>query len=208
MGELECQPVYRWGKWGEMGDVPWEFAWSSAFVSEDLISSLALSVKLSMVSRRRSSGVERCDGKGVYIPLECRVDVSWTSRKRMFRNHVEDSYDIPLGHSRVFPTTPASTSIPTIHPSILHIAPAELCVGSYRDTTMHSSNAVAGPSRLRKPRQPFVSADYKPVKPDGIFRVVIISSGSVASIKIPEIVGALSKVNTNFLRRWSILAEI
>jgi phosphopantothenoylcysteine decarboxylase len=61
-----------------------------------------------------------------------------------------------------------------------------------------SNNAEAGPSRghtrLVKPTRPFESGRYKPEIPDGIFRVVIISTGSVASIKIPEIVGALSKV--------------
>lgn len=43
----------------------------------------------------------------------------------------------------------------------------------------------------RKPGHPFVSANERPEKPDGKFRVVFISSGSVASVKIPEIVGAL-----------------
>ncbi len=47
----------------------------------------------------------------------------------------------------------------------------------------------------RKSGHPFVSANERPEKPDGVFRVVIISSGSVASVKIPEIVGALSKVS-------------
>jgi len=45
-----------------------------------------------------------------------------------------------------------------------------------------------------KPATPFESARHRPEIPDGILRVVIISSGSVASIKIPEIVGALYKV--------------
>lgn len=65
-----------------------------------------------------------------------------------------------------------------------------------------NASDVAGPSvpamkRLRrrvKARTPFVSADYKPVEYDGIFRVVIITSGSVASVKLPLIVGELSKV--------------
>ncbi|ORX36609.1 flavo protein [Kockovaella imperatae] len=58
----------------------------------------------------------------------------------------------------------------------------------------------AGPSRLnhtarlpRTARKPFVCADHKPQRPDGRFRVVIISSGSVASVKIPDIVGSLSR---------------
>lgn len=65
---------------------------------------------------------------------------------------------------------------------------------------MHPINAEAGPSHVHarsimvKPTKPFESSRYKPEIPDGIFRVVIISTGSVASIKIPEIVGALSKV--------------
>ena len=59
-------------------------------------------------------------------------------------------------------------------------------------------NAQAGPSRLYrpvKPLKPFVSAENRPGddEPDGIFRVVIISSGSVASIKIPDIISSLSK---------------
>ncbi|KAK4684995.1 phosphopantothenoylcysteine decarboxylase, partial [Tremellales sp. Uapishka_1] len=53
---------------------------------------------------------------------------------------------------------------------------------------------LAGPSRIphRSPR-PFVSADNRPSSSDGVLRVVIISTGSVASVKIPEIVGALSR---------------
>ncbi|WVQ80731.1 hypothetical protein IAT38_002836 [Cryptococcus sp. DSM 104549] len=57
-----------------------------------------------------------------------------------------------------------------------------------------SNNATPGPSRLpHKPARPFVSASNRPDQPDGIFRVVLITSGSVASIKIPDIVGALVK---------------
>ncbi|WWC62173.1 uncharacterized protein I303_104766 [Kwoniella dejecticola CBS 10117] len=57
-------------------------------------------------------------------------------------------------------------------------------------------NAVAGPSRLpRKSAKPFVSSDNRPSEsePDGIFRVVLITSGSVASIKAPDIAAALSQ---------------
>lgn len=65
-----------------------------------------------------------------------------------------------------------------------------------------SSGNIAGPSkpamdvprRRTKARKPFISADYKPVEYDGIFRVVVITSGSVASVKLPLIVGELSKV--------------
>ncbi|WWD17276.1 hypothetical protein CI109_101716 [Kwoniella shandongensis] len=57
--------------------------------------------------------------------------------------------------------------------------------------------AHAGPSRPRdhhkKPSRPFVSAEHRPEGADGIFRVVLITSGSVASIKAPDIVGALMK---------------
>jgi hypothetical protein len=61
---------------------------------------------------------------------------------------------------------------------------------------MSGTNAVAGPSRLPiKPRRPFVSAEHRPEVADGRFRVVMISSGSVASVKIPDIVGGLSKVS-------------
>ncbi|WVQ99478.1 hypothetical protein IAU59_006613 [Kwoniella sp. CBS 9459] len=60
------------------------------------------------------------------------------------------------------------------------------------------ANATAGPSRFsstvpRKPARPFVSADHRPAAPDGVFRVVLITSGSVASIKAPDIVAALSR---------------
>jgi len=65
-----------------------------------------------------------------------------------------------------------------------------------------SASSIAGPSkpatmeprRRTKARKPFISADYKPVEYDGIFRVVVITSGSVASVKLPLIVGELSKV--------------
>jgi hypothetical protein len=57
-----------------------------------------------------------------------------------------------------------------------------------------SKPAIMEPRRRTKARKPFVSADYKPVEYDGIFRVVIITSGSVASVKLPLIVGELSKV--------------
>jgi hypothetical protein len=66
----------------------------------------------------------------------------------------------------------------------------------------NAANDVAGPSipamiqprRRTKARTPFISANYKPVEYDGIFKVVIITSGSVASVKLPLIVGELSKV--------------
>ena len=47
----------------------------------------------------------------------------------------------------------------------------------------------------RKPRVPFVSKDNRPGRPDGRYRVVLISSGSVASIKVPDIVGSLARVS-------------
>ncbi|WVQ67630.1 uncharacterized protein L199_005833 [Kwoniella botswanensis] len=58
-----------------------------------------------------------------------------------------------------------------------------------------SVNAIAGPSRPlpRQSARPFVSADNRPSEPDGIFRVVLITSGSVASIKAPDIAAALSQ---------------
>lgn len=61
-------------------------------------------------------------------------------------------------------------------------------------SSMSEQNATAGPSRPRKPSHPFISANERPEGSDGRFRVVIISSGSVASVKIPDIVGALVKV--------------
>ncbi|RXK35027.1 hypothetical protein M231_07730 [Tremella mesenterica] len=54
-----------------------------------------------------------------------------------------------------------------------------------------SSDAQAGPSRPSG--RPFVSADHRPSRPDGIFRVLLITTGSVASIKAPDIVAALAK---------------
>jgi hypothetical protein len=55
------------------------------------------------------------------------------------------------------------------------------------------------PGRLpripRKPSHPFVSADNRPEGGDGVYRVVIMTSGSVASIKLPDIVGALCQVS-------------
>jgi phosphopantothenoylcysteine decarboxylase len=62
-----------------------------------------------------------------------------------------------------------------------------------------NANAMAGPSQPRKPRTPFVSAEHRPEHHDGRFRVVLITSGSVASVKMPDIVGALSRVNQRFL---------
>ncbi|WVQ72446.1 hypothetical protein IAR50_001998 [Cryptococcus sp. DSM 104548] len=46
-----------------------------------------------------------------------------------------------------------------------------------------------------KPPRPFVSASHRPPEQahDGIFRLVLITSGSVASIKAPDIVAALAK---------------
>ncbi|RSH77710.1 uncharacterized protein EHS24_003277 [Apiotrichum porosum] len=44
-----------------------------------------------------------------------------------------------------------------------------------------------------KARRPFVSADNRPAKPDGKFRVVLVATGSVASVKVPDMVGSLSK---------------
>lgn len=48
-----------------------------------------------------------------------------------------------------------------------------------------------------KARRPFVSADNRPAKPDGKFRVVLVATGSVASVKVPDMVGSLSKVSSN-----------
>lgn len=47
-----------------------------------------------------------------------------------------------------------------------------------------------------KASKPFVSAHHRPAEGDydGVFRVVVITSGSVASVKLPLIVGALCKV--------------
>ena len=57
-------------------------------------------------------------------------------------------------------------------------------------------NAVAGSSSTpRKSKQPFISADNRPGQYDGVFRVVLISTGSVASVKMPDIVRALSQVS-------------
>jgi hypothetical protein len=68
-------------------------------------------------------------------------------------------------------------------------------------------NASAGLSRLpAKPERPFVSAEHRPDRKDGVFRVVLITSGSVASVKMPDIVGALSKVS--YLDQvWRVTAE-
>ncbi|ODO05448.1 hypothetical protein L198_02141 [Cryptococcus wingfieldii CBS 7118] len=54
--------------------------------------------------------------------------------------------------------------------------------------------STSSPYQHKSPR-PFVSANHRPADnaPDGIFRVVLISSGSVASIKVPDIAGALLK---------------
>ena len=54
------------------------------------------------------------------------------------------------------------------------------------------------PRNRTKATKPFISAEHKPVEYDGIFRVVIITSGSVASVKLPLIVGELSKVCMHF----------
>ncbi|OWZ60172.1 phosphopantothenoylcysteine decarboxylase [Cryptococcus neoformans c45] len=59
---------------------------------------------------------------------------------------------------------------------------------------MQPAQAHAAPVR-KKPSRPFVSSHHRPADDvdDGIFRVVLITSGSVASIKAPDIVGALVK---------------
>lgn len=62
-------------------------------------------------------------------------------------------------------------------------------------TYKYSAPPPPAAARLRKPRRPFVAADHKPAEYDGVFRVLLISSGSVASVKIPDIVGALSRVS-------------
>lgn len=65
-------------------------------------------------------------------------------------------------------------------------------------STSQTTNARL--SRLpRKPPRPFISAHHRPptrnhTSTDNIFRVLLISSGSVASIKIPNIVEELVKV--------------
>jgi hypothetical protein len=66
--------------------------------------------------------------------------------------------------------------------------------GTASDIAGPSKPAMNVPRRRTKARKPFISADYKPVEYDGIFRVVVITSGSVASVKLPLIVGELSKV--------------
>lgn len=65
---------------------------------------------------------------------------------------------------------------------------------------MQPAQTHAAPVR-KKPSRPFVSSHHRPADDadDGIFRVVLITSGSVASIKAPDIVGALVKVNNNAL---------
>lgn len=70
-----------------------------------------------------------------------------------------------------------------------------------------STPAMGLPRRRTKARKPFISADYKPVTYDGIFRVVIITSGSVASVKLPLIVGELSKVCMHHLRAAQRLTD-
>lgn len=47
----------------------------------------------------------------------------------------------------------------------------------------------------KKPPRPFISSHYHSADDvdDGIFRVVLITSGSVASIKAPDIVGAFGQ---------------
>ena len=42
---------------------------------------------------------------------------------------------------------------------------------------------------------PFVSAQHRPAVADGRFRVVLITSGSVASVKLPLIAAELIKVS-------------
>lgn len=69
-----------------------------------------------------------------------------------------------------------------------------------QSTTMQSTQVHPGPV-CKKPLRPFISSHYHSAErvDDGIFRVVLITSGSVASIKAPDIVGALVKVNNNAL---------
>lgn len=66
--------------------------------------------------------------------------------------------------------------------------------------TMQSTQVHPG-LVCKKPLRPFISSHYHSAErvDDGIFRVVLIISGSVASIKAPDIVGALVKVNNNAL---------
>jgi phosphopantothenoylcysteine decarboxylase len=59
-------------------------------------------------------------------------------------------------------------------------------------TAAAAAVAAAGPSRSHRP--PWTAAAHRPTQPDGIFRVLLISSGSVASIKVPLMVAALQKV--------------
>ncbi|KAL7421291.1 hypothetical protein Q5752_004176 [Cryptotrichosporon argae] len=54
-------------------------------------------------------------------------------------------------------------------------------------------SASAGPSRPLRPPKPFVCAAHRPAAPDGRFRVVVVSTGSVASVRVPEIVAGLVK---------------
>lgn len=60
-----------------------------------------------------------------------------------------------------------------------------------------SSSTLPGPKGYipRHPLHPFVSAQNRAEGYDGIYRVVLISTGSVASVKIPDIVGGLCTVS-------------
>ena len=85
-------------------------------------------------------------------------------------------------------------------------AHAESCNHGSDGQERPDGNAEAGPSKLKpavmtnpkrlKASKPFVSADHRPEAGDydNTFRVVIITSGSVASVKLPLIVGRLCRV--------------
>ena len=84
----------------------------------------------------------------------------------------------------------------TVHDSLTDLTPDSQA--GDRPTVIVRMGIPNGVSNLpRKPRHPFVSADNRPEPEhhDGVFRVVLITSGSVASIKMPDIVGTLSTVS-------------
>lgn len=60
--------------------------------------------------------------------------------------------------------------------------------------TMQSTQVYRAPV-CKKPPRPFISSHYHSAEDvdDGIFRIVLITSGSVASIKAPDIVGAFGQ---------------
>lgn len=72
-------------------------------------------------------------------------------------------------------------------------APASSALGLVAASPAEDDDFEMEDSTPTTTRKPFVSADYRPEQPDGRFRVVLVSTGSVASVKIPLIVEALKK---------------